>query len=164
MRIARLKGIPYIVRPMGQFCQWSLQQSKLKKQIYLNVVERVTLNRAHALHLTSDREQQELSLLRLKTNSFVLPNGLIIPDRLPKAHHKLRAKLQLAEDEPIILFLSRIHYKKGLDYLIPALDKLSDRRFTFILAGSGDRTYELEVDYLLQQHNQQHPILNRGIS
>ena len=153
MGIARLKGIPYIVRPMGQFGEWSLQQSKLKKQIYLNLIEKGTLNHADALHLTSEREKQELTRLKFKTNSFALPNGLIIPDRLPEARQKLRAKLQLPEDEPIVLFLSRLHYKKGLNYLIPALSKLTDRRFTFILAGSGDRAYEIEVNNLLHQHN-----------
>ena len=153
MRIARLGNIPYIVRPMGQFCHWSLQQSKLRKQIYLNVVERSNLNHSQALHLTSEREKQELSQLKFKTNSFALANGLTIPDRILEAHHQLRAKLQLAEDEPIILFLSRLHYKKGLDYLIPALGKLKDRRFTFILAGSGDCAYEIEVDNLLHQHD-----------
>ena len=153
MRIARLKNVPYIVRPLGQLCQWSLQQAKFKKQIYLQVIEKANLNHAQALHLTSEREQQEVSLLGLKTDSFVLPHGLQMPDRLPKARQKLRAKLQLPEDEPIVLFLSRLHYKKGLDYLIPALSKLTDRRFTFILAGSGDRTYEIEVDNLLQRHN-----------
>lgn len=152
MRIARLRGVPYIVRPLGQFCEWSLQQSKLKKQIYLNVIERDNLNHSQALHLTSEREKQELTQLKFKTNSFALPNGLIIPDRISNARQQLRVKLQLPEDEQIILFLSRLHYKKGLDYLIPALGKSSDRRFTFILAGSGDSAYELEVDRLLQQH------------
>ena len=153
MQIARLKNVPYIVRPLGQLCQWSLQQANLKKQTYLQIIERANLNHAQVLHLTSEREQQEVSLLGLKTDSFVLPHGLQIPDRLSDARQKLRAKLQLPEDEPIVLFLSRLHYKKGLDYLIPALGKLADRQFTFIVAGSGDRAYETEIDCLLHRHN-----------
>lgn len=141
------------MRPLGQLCQWSLQQAKLKKQIYLKIIERANLNGSSTLHLTAQQEQAELEHLKLKTTSFILPHGLSISNRIPNAHNKLRAKLQLSEDEPIVLFLSRIHPKKGLDYLIPALGKLADRQFTFILAGNGDRIYETEVDNLLKKHN-----------
>ncbi len=150
MRIARLKNIPYIVRPLGQLCQWSLQQAKLKKQLYLKIVEKANLDRSSSLHLTSKQEQQELKHLNLKTNSFILPHGLSIPDRITEANNKLRAKFKLSQD-PVILFLSRIHPKKGLDLLIPALG--IQRQFTFIIAGVGDRAYEREIDNLLQKHN-----------
>ena len=150
MKIARLKNIPYIVRPLGQLCHWSLQQAKLKKQIYLKIIEKANLDRSSSLHLTSKQEQQELRHLNLE-NSFILPHGLSIPDRITEANSKLRAKFQLPQD-PVILFLSRIHPKKGLDLLIPALGKVQ-RQFTFILAGEGDRAYEREIDDLLHKHD-----------
>ena len=151
MRIARLKNIPYIVRPLGQLCQWSLQQSKLKKQLYLKIIEKANLDRSSSIHLTSKQEQQELKYLNLKTNSFIVPHGLSISDRITEANNKLRAKFQLPQD-PVILFLSRIHPKKGLHLLIPALGKVQPQ-FTFILAGEGDRAYEQEIDNLLQKQN-----------
>ncbi|MEL6930588.1 MAG: glycosyltransferase [Cyanobacteria bacterium J06600_6] len=153
MKIARLKGIPYIIRPLGQLCQWSLQQAQLKKQIYLRIIERANLQGSSALHLTAKQEQQEMASLRLKTNSFILPHGLVIPDRISEARAKLRAKLKLAANDKIVLFLSRIHQKKGLDYLIPALNKINDKSVTFVLAGNADSAYEAEVDKMLLQHN-----------
>ena len=65
----------------------------------------------------------------------------------------MRQHFNLPEDEPIILFLSRLHPKKGLDYLIPALEKISNYRFTFVLAGSGSPDYETEVKSLLVSHS-----------
>ena len=153
MAIARLKKVPYICRPIGQLCSWSLQQGKQKKKFYLDSIERANLNGSQALHFTSEQERQEASALKLKSSSFVLPHGLSVGNLIPNAKQKLRRKYNLPDDEPIILFLSRIHPKKGLDYLIPALAKLHHRSFTFILAGNGDAAYEREVTQLLQQHH-----------
>jgi glycosyltransferase involved in cell wall biosynthesis len=153
MLIARIKNVPYICRPLGQLCQWSLQQGFQKKQIYLNLIERANLNSSQALHFTAESEQQEATNLNLKCPSFILPHGITMPLKIPDAKCKLREQLNIAENEPIILFLSRLHPKKGLNYLIPALGKLHHRSFTFVLAGNGNSEYEIEVKQLLDRHN-----------
>ncbi|ARV61239.1 glycosyl transferase family 1 [Nostocales cyanobacterium HT-58-2] len=156
MAIARFKQVPYIVRPLGQLCKWSLQQSNRKKQIYLKLIEKANLNHAQALHLTSEQEKQEVSRLSLNTPSFILPHGLFIPPTIVNARKHLRQYLNVPADEPIILFLSRLHPKKGLDYLIPALGKLTNDCFTFVIAGSGSSEYESEVESLVLAHGIRH--------
>ncbi|MBD2297285.1 glycosyltransferase [Nostoc sp. FACHB-190] len=155
MTIARLQRVPYIVRPLGQLCEWSLQQSYQKKQLYLKLIERANLNYSKCIHFTSEQEQQEAAPLKLRSPSFVVPHGLYIPHVIPNARQRLRQQLNLPDDEPIILFLSRLHAKKGLDYLIPALSKLSDYRFTFVIAGSGDDDYESKIKSLVVAHDLQ---------
>ncbi|QHU99004.1 glycosyltransferase [Synechocystis sp. CACIAM 05] len=151
MAIARLKSVPYIVRPLGQLCQWSLQQSQRKKQIYLDLIETANLNHAKAIHFTSDAEYAEAQELGLKAPGVVIPHGLSVTPRIPHAHLQLRQWLHLPEDEPIILFLSRLHPKKGLEVLIQALARLVDEQFTFVIAGSGDPDYEMSLRQLINE-------------
>jgi glycosyltransferase involved in cell wall biosynthesis len=145
MAMARYRRIPYIVRPLGQLCQWSLQQSERKKQIYLKLIEYENLNCAQALHFTSENERQEAIKLELAAPGVVIPHGLTVSPPRPDARNQLRRNLQLPDNEPIILFLSRLHPKKGLKLLIAALARLRAHRFTFVMAGSGDPCYEDEI-------------------
>ncbi|MFN6481888.1 MULTISPECIES: glycosyltransferase [unclassified Nostoc] len=149
MAIARLKKVPYIVTPHGLLCEWSLQQSKRRKQTYFQLIEQANLNSSQTIHFTSQKEQQEVSLLELQTSNFVLPLGLSLPTQISDAPKRLRQKFNIPLNEPVILFLSRLHYKKGLEYLIPALSKLTHYHFTFILAGNGTPDYEAQIESLL---------------
>jgi glycosyltransferase involved in cell wall biosynthesis len=151
MVIARFKNVPYIVRPLGQLCHWSLQQGRFKKQLYLSLIERANLNGAQLIHFTSEQEQLEAREISLQAPSFVLPHGLVMPPLLRDAKLRLCQSLDLPQDEPIILFLSRLHPKKGLNYLITALGSLQNYRFTFVLAGNAAPDYETEVQQLLER-------------
>ncbi len=151
MAIARCQGRPYIIRPLGQLCLWSLQQKPRRKQLYLNVIERQNLQASRALHFTSQQEQQEALPLKLRTPGFVLPHGVETLPRLPDAHQQLRQRLNLPQDEPVILFLSRLHPKKGLEALISALEQVRHQRFRLLIAGSGEPAYEAAIARLLAE-------------
>jgi glycosyltransferase involved in cell wall biosynthesis len=145
MSIARWHGKPYINRPLGLLCEWSLKQSAKRKNAFLNLIERANLNHAAALEYTAEQEMEEAKTLGLTSPAFVLPFGLHLPAMIPDAHIKLREKLSLPADMPIVLFLSRVHHKKGLHLLIEALHVLAGRRFHLVIAGSGDADYENQI-------------------
>jgi glycosyltransferase involved in cell wall biosynthesis len=151
MWLARSRGIPYVNHPHGMLCDWSLQQSSQKKKSYLKLFEYANLNRSKALILTSNQEAKELNRSAFKCCCVIVPIGLTIPARITNSRLRLRQKLGLPATEPIILFLSRIHYKKGLDYLIRALGKVNNHRFSLVIAGSGEPEYERTIKALVQE-------------
>lgn len=153
MAIARQRNVPYVTAPHGLLCRWSLQQSRQKKRIYLEIIEKANLLGVKTLHLNALQEQIELAELNWNLPSVVIPHGLTPPKKINNPREQLHKMLGIAEEVPIILFLSRLHPKKGLDYLISTLAKLHHQNFVFVLAGSGDSNYELEIERLLKVHN-----------
>jgi glycosyltransferase involved in cell wall biosynthesis len=140
MAIARFCRVPYITRPLGQLCEWSLQQSRYKKELYLKLIERQNLNHCRALHFTSIQEKNEFLPLGWEIPSFVLPHGHEPHPNFPDARLHLRQQLGIGDNCPVVLFLSRLHPKKGLENTIAALSKCQEA-FTFIIAGSGEDAY-----------------------
>ncbi|MEW5856152.1 MAG: glycosyltransferase, partial [Cyanobacteriota bacterium] len=141
--IARHQKVPYIVRPLGQLTPWALAQSRLKKQVYTSLIERHNLNRAAAIHCTSAGEAEDVHNFGIKTPTVTLPLGVNPPVEWPEAKQKLRHIYGIPAQTPIVLFLSRLHYKKRPDLLMQALSQLiaQNHDFHLILAGSGEPDY-----------------------
>ncbi|AFY72512.1 glycosyltransferase [Synechococcus sp. PCC 7502] len=141
--IAQWQRVPYTTRTMGQLAPWALAQSKLRKQIYTYLIERRNLDQAAAIHCTSIGEKEDVINFGLKPPKIVLPLGVIPPQIIPNAQQELRNKYGLSPNIPIILFLSRLHYKKRPDLLIESLTELSKHHqdFYLLMAGSGEEKY-----------------------
>ena len=74
MAIANFYKIPYVIRPLGSLCQWSLEQSKTQKAIYLQAIKRF-LNQSSGLHFTAAQEEREVSQLNLNAKNFYYSIG-----------------------------------------------------------------------------------------
>ncbi|OKH40418.1 group 1 glycosyl transferase [[Phormidium ambiguum] IAM M-71] len=155
--IARWQKIPYTVRTMGQLSPWALAQSQRKKQIYSLLIERHNLNRATAIHCTSEGEAADVRNFGIKTPTVTLPLGVNQPEPFSNAQQKIREIYQISSSIPIVLFLSRLHYKKRPDLLIRSLKKLAfnQAKFHLILAGTGEPEY---LQYL------QNLVLDNGLT
>ena len=151
--IARYSNVPYTVRTMGQLAPWALAQSRLKKQVYSALIERHNLNRAAAIHCTSNGEVEDVRNFGINTPTVTLPLGVDRPVEWPQAKQKLRQVYGIASDTPIVLFLSRLHYKKRPDLLIQTLGQLAQQNYQFhlILAGSGEADYLAYLKNLVSQ-------------
>ena len=120
-RAAARAGVPYLVSPRGMLVKELIQRrSRFAKTMWINLVERTTLRRAAAIHVTSELEGEELRRFGWKLPQIVkIANGVEDPGS--------SAESEVANDvngvshrQPLILFLGRLSWKKGLDRLLEA--------------------------------------------
>ena len=127
-KIAHRLGVPYIIRPCGMLDPWSLAQNPLKKNLYLAWRLRKNLNRAAAIHFTSNAERDMTTPLGLTPPTIVEPNGVDFAEfhDLPPTG-SFRARYQSIADRPWVMFLGRIHPGKGLEIPHPGHGAIQPR-------------------------------------
>lgn len=147
----RRRGVPYVLSPRGMLDPHAIRvKSTVKKRLYLALLEGRNLKRAAALHFTSAEELALAAAIGVRTPGFVIPNGLDIA-----AFPDAASRRPDGTDSPsTILFLGRMHQKKGLDLLIPAFAQVVAARpgSRLILAGPDDGGYLATVRALIRQH------------
>ena len=135
-RLAVATSTPYVVTPHGMLDPWSLGQKRWKKRLALAVAHRRLLNGAAAIHYLNADERRLAGPVGLIAPTVVVPNGLAVPDPLPDPC-RFRATHLALVDAPYVLFLSRLHPKKGLDVLADAFSRLAARRSDVRLVVAG---------------------------
>ncbi|MCY2952691.1 MAG: glycosyltransferase [Planctomycetota bacterium] len=115
------RQIPYLILLNGMLDPWSLSQKPWKKRLALVLGYRTMLNRAAALHTGNTDETQLIAPLGLTAPAVIIPNGVFIEEIEPlPPSTSFHAQHPELDGRPFVLFLSRLHYKKGLDYLADA--------------------------------------------
>ena len=148
-RAARRAGVPYLVAPRGMLVSDLLRRrGRLRKRLWIRLVERRTLARAAAIHATSELEAADLARLGLGLALppvRVVPNGVEIEPLLPDAPLSPAVRAALA-CPGLLLFLGRVSWKKGLDRLVAALAHAPQA--TLAIAGNDEEGYLATVERL----------------
>ncbi len=152
-RIARKLGKPYVFTPHGMLDPWSLSQNRLLKRAYFELRLRRDLNRAAAIHFTTETERKLVAPLGLTAPTLVEPLIIDLSDfqpPTPLGQLRVRFQAQLC-DRPFALFMSRIHHKKGLDLLIPAFARMSAKDAMLVIAGPDVDGYRAAVEQMARE-------------
>jgi glycosyltransferase involved in cell wall biosynthesis len=149
------KSIPYIVRPLGVLNCWGMaNRRRLLKRLSLRFIERRILHNAATIHYTSEQERREAEEIGVNTRASVIPLGIDTAtfDVLP-APERFYGRFAVAADRQIILFLSRLDRKKGLDLLLPAFAEVHRQHPAALLAiaGNGDEGFINELRACAEQ-------------
>lgn len=139
---ARRAGVPYSVFPHGMLDPWFKRRYPLKhykKWLYWPWAEYRVLRDAQAVFFTTEQERvlARRSFGLYRAREVVVPFGIKSPelhrtsamDRFREAHPDLG-------DKPFLLFLGRVHEKKGVELLLRAYAESSLRtRVRLVVAG-----------------------------
>jgi glycosyltransferase involved in cell wall biosynthesis len=139
-------GVPYVVRPLGTLNRWGMEHRRpWLKQLSLCLIERRILRGAAGVHYTSQQERAEAAELGVRAPNAVLPLGLDLSEfeRLPPRGW-LRQKMPCLARRTLLLFLSRLDPKKGLDLLLEAFARVRKRGadVVLVIGGSGSGQFE----------------------
>src|SRR5207302_5195088 len=139
----RSLGVPYILSPHGMLEPWAWKHKRWKKWPYFQFFEKGHLAGAQRLIATSDAEANNLRKLLPSSRCVVVPLGLTSASKWPD-YQRAREALGWNDSERIILFLSRIHPKKGLHLLLGALAKIGPELIQsarLVVVGGGEHAY-----------------------
>lgn len=128
---AKESGYKIILSPHGMLEPWIIKQNYWTKKLpALSLFQKEAIKKADIIHATSTIEKEHLSQLNYNQNIMIVPNGLDTKDLSIKSNWQRKKK---------ILFLSRIHEKKGINLLLEAvaIKKETLKDYSIIIAGEG---------------------------
>jgi glycosyltransferase involved in cell wall biosynthesis len=120
---ARKLGIPYIISAHGMLEPWALANKRLKKMLYAMLIESKNVSHATCLHALTQAEAMHFVRFGARSPIAIIPNGVNVP-AIKDATLFLRRYPELA-GKRLVLFMARLHPKKGLNLLLEAWSSLA---------------------------------------
>ncbi|MGE3851832.1 MAG: glycosyltransferase [Planctomycetota bacterium] len=150
----RLTGRPYLISPHGMLEPWALRHKRIRKLVSGLLVENVNLRKAACLHALNEAELDSIRAAGLRNPVCVIPNGVTRPAEdasvgggtsLPPWHERY------GQGTRVLLFLGRLHPKKGLNELLDAWAMASARHsgWALVIVGWGDEDYAKNLQRLV---------------
>lgn len=127
-----------ILSPHGMFSAYSFAVRGARKRLALSLGARHLLERIDAFHATCEAEANEIRALGFRQPIHVIPNGVSTSGpKFPKSQAGKRK----------LLFMSRIHPKKGLLMLVDTWAKLAPMRpeWSLVIAGPDEDGHASEI-------------------
>jgi glycosyltransferase involved in cell wall biosynthesis len=142
-------GTPYIITPHGMLDPWQLKQSVLKKKLVLALYERRHMQQASCIQALCKDEYDAIRGFGLKTPVAIIPNGVDLPAiEQGKKNHAEPGRWNKGNYRRTLLFLSRIHVKKGLDNLLQAWARTKPEQHNWQLVIAGETKDEAYMQSL----------------
>ncbi|WP_281337165.1 glycosyltransferase [Flavobacterium eburneipallidum] len=131
-KVAQELKIKVVLSPHGMLESWILEHNPLKKKIALFLFQNKAIQTVDILHATAQMEEDSIRKLGYDNPITIIPNGIDLTDvKEIKTYYGTKK----------IVFLSRIHPKKGIEILLEAWRNLETKGWTLEIAGNGDAAY-----------------------
>lgn len=135
---AKKYRVPYVLQALGTMP--ILVRSRFKKYVYdYSFGYRVLQNAQRMIAKSPLEKSQYLKVNIPEENTALIPNGIDFsecPDDLNPGEFK--KKFNIPKDAKVVLFLARIHKRKGLDLLVRAFSKIKSENIKLVITGPDD--------------------------
>jgi glycosyltransferase involved in cell wall biosynthesis len=145
---------PYVVFAHGMLDPYFRRRfplKHLKKLLYWSLEEAHNLNRAEAVCFTSE-EEKKIAAEGFPFRNFrrvVVPYGTTGPEGDPEQlRAAFAAEFPAFANIPFLLFLGRIHPKKGCDLLLQAFSRVAPSSLHLVIAGPDEIGWRAELEAL----------------
>lgn len=151
------QSVTKVVTIHGLLDKWAIRHSYWKKKLLSIVLQKRLLNRADLIQINNTDERSDLLryLGRQHPNVVIIPNGIPMADfeTLPTPG-TFRRQHGILATQPLILFMSRLNIKKGLDLLLPAFRQYAERHPDALLVLAGpDDGYQATAEAFIRDNN-----------
>lgn len=134
-RWSQEQGYPVVLTPHGMLEPWILHRHYLTRKLpALWLYQAKVIRSADYIHATAESEKAHLLQLGYNRKVTVIPNGIDVEEIAMKSDWTRKKT---------ILFLSRIHVKKGIELLLAAFSGIKEKLpgYSLVVAGEGEPNY-----------------------
>lgn len=128
---------PVVWSPRGALQRWEGSTRPLLKKVWESICNALLDKNHCVLHVTSENEAEESGQKITKARIEIIKNGIDIPKENPERVWMPDGKLRL-------LFMGRLHPKKGIKNLLQAV-KILNGNIILTICGTGDDDYALSL-------------------
>jgi glycosyltransferase involved in cell wall biosynthesis len=157
--------LPYLAYPEGSLDPWLLRYSRLKKVFWWHLWERDYFQGAAAIVANTRAEQERIRAMGLTNRIEVIPNGIHLPNlEAAVSRHELEGKWPQLKGNRWIIYMARLHPKKGLDLLLHAFAKITHRFPDHVLIIIGYETdgYAKVIKHMVEELGLKDKVLFTG--
>ncbi len=147
------EDVPFIISFYATLQEKGRQYKKFQKTIADSIYTKKLISKASALHSIGELETQDYIKWGANPEKiFRVDNVISLHDYKTTNQTNIFERLKIQKEEGYIVFISRIHPKKGVDLLLKAFEKLlnSGLKTILVIAGTGSEEYQNEIKTLTE--------------
>lgn len=155
-KLSKNKAVPHIVSIRGALYPWSISQGRWRKKLAWYFFQKKALQNASLIHVTCKDEMNAVRNLGIKTPIALVPHGIDFEEHQSLVLKETALKsLNLDLGKKYVLFMSRLHKKKGLDLLLDIWVKISKKNpdWCLLIVGPDYSDYSSKISELSTKYN-----------
>lgn len=154
------KKAKFVISPHGMLDPWAIKNSRTKKAIASALFEKRHLLNADCVIALGDSERVSIRRYGLTSPIAVIPNGVDLFEHDDQSHQGTPEwRKMLPSEARTLLFMGRLHHKKGLEPLLEAWARIvkddfpKSRNWHLVIAGWDQNNYREKLEHIVEKND-----------